>query len=84
MQEIAEKGAKIYQELRENFEPAQIGKFLAIEVGSGDSYLAEASSEAVEQARKAHPNTIFYVVKIGHSVAETLAGLSSYAHGIHH
>ena len=28
-----------------------------------------------EAARQAHPNTVFYVVKIGFAVAETLAQL---------
>jgi hypothetical protein len=82
IQDIAEKGAKIYEQIKDQYEPQDSGKFLAIEVSSGDVYPAAISSEAVELARKAHPNTVFYVVKIGHSVAETLASMG-YAHSAH-
>ena len=75
MQEIAEKGSKIYEEIKSSYEPNDAGKFLAIEVGSGDAYKADTSGEAVEMARAAHPDTVFYVVKIGHSAAEMLASM---------
>jgi hypothetical protein len=76
IREIAEKGSEIYDKLKAEFEPDRNGKFLAIDIDSEDTYLANTSSEAVEIARKAHPNKVFYVVRIGYSVAETLANLS--------
>ncbi len=75
IQKIAETGAKIYESIRLQFEPAQNGKFLAIDIGSKDTFIGNTSSEAVELARKAHPDKVFYVVKIGFSAAETLASL---------
>ena len=75
IQKIAEEGAKIYEAIRTQYEPAQNGKFLAIDIDSKDTYICSTSSEAVELARKAHPNKVFYVVKIGSSAAETLASL---------
>ena len=75
IQKIAEEGAKIYEEIKLQYEPAQNGKFLAIDIESKDTYIGNASSEAVELARKAHPNKVFYVVKIGFWAAETLATL---------
>lgn len=77
IQKIAETGAKIYEKIKSQYEPAQNGKFLAIDIDSKDTFVANTSSEAVEKARKAHPNRIFYVVKIGFSAAETLASLAS-------
>ena len=79
IQKIAEKGSKIYESIRLQFEPAENGKFLAVDVESKDTFIGNTSSEAVELARKAHPDKVFYVVKIGFSAAETLAalGLSS-------
>lgn len=77
IQKIAEAGAKIYETIKLKYEPAQNGKFLAIDIGSKDAFIAITSSEAVELARKAHPNKVFYVVKIGFSAAETLASLAS-------
>ncbi len=75
IQKIAEAGARIYESVRSQYEPAQNGKFLAIDIDSKDTYIGTASSEAVELARNAHPNKVFYVVKVGFSVAETLASL---------
>lgn len=77
IQKIAEAGAKIYETIKLQYEAAQIGKFLAIDIESKDTFIANTSSEAVEKARKAHPNKVFYVVKIGFSAAETLASLAS-------
>ncbi len=74
---IAEAGAEIYDTIKSQYEPTQNGKFLAIDIESKDTFIGNTSSEAVELARKAHPNKVFYVVKIGFSAAETLATLSS-------
>lgn len=75
IQKIAEEGAKIYELIKSQYEPDQNGKFLAIDIESKNTYIGNTSSEAVELARKAHPNKVFYVVKIGFSAAETLATL---------
>lgn len=77
IQKIAKTGAKIYETIRLQYEPAQNGKFLAIDIENRDIFIGNTSSRAVELARKAHPNKVFYVVKIGFSAAETLASLSS-------
>lgn len=73
---IAEKGAKIYKRIKKKYEPKHNGKFLAIDPESGNAYMAKFTSDAVEQGRKEHPNTVFYVVKIGFSAAEQFARLS--------
>ncbi len=73
IQAIAEKGTKIYEGIKGKFDPAHKGEFLAIEISSAKTYLGKTSAEALEAARIAYPNTIFYVVKIGYDVAETMA-----------
>ncbi len=75
IQSIAEAGAKIYEAIKSQHEPADNGKFVAIDIDSQDTFVATSSSAAVELARKAYPNKVFYVVKIGFSAAETLASL---------
>lgn len=75
VQKISEEGLKIYQEIKHRYGEENIGKFLAIETESRKVYLGDTTSEAVESARKAHPDKIFYVVKIGFSVSEVLADL---------
>lgn len=73
IQKIAVEGAKIYKSVHLNYEPSNNGSFLAIDIDSKEVFLGNTSSEAVELARKSHPNKVFYVVKIGFSAAETLA-----------
>jgi len=73
IQKISSEGEKIYIEIKSKYEPQHNGKFLAIETDSKDVYLADDSIEAVETAKKVHPDKVFYVVKIGFDYAETLA-----------
>lgn len=80
IQKIVKDGAKIYESVRLQYEPDNNGKFLAIDIDSKEVFLGSTSSESVELARKAHPNKVFYVVKIGFSAAETLASLGFKLH----
>ena len=73
IQKIAEEGAKIYEKIKINHDPKEKGKFLAIDIDSQKVYLGNTSAEALELARQNHPNKVFYVIKIGFDVAETLA-----------
>ncbi|MEK7562671.1 MAG: hypothetical protein AAB509_03260 [Patescibacteria group bacterium] len=73
IQKIAEEGAKIYEEIKVNYDPKEKGKFLAIDIDSKKVYLGNTSAEALELAREHHPNKVFYVIKIGFDVAETMA-----------
>jgi len=75
LERIAREGALIYQSVKSKHEPVSTGKFLAIDIDSRDQYVASSSAKAVVEARKAHPNKVFYVVKIGFDAAETLANL---------
>lgn len=73
IQKIAEAGMKIYGQIKVEYDPKEKGKFLAIEVDSQKAYLGTTSAEALELARQSHPQKVFYVVKIGYDVAETMA-----------
>ena len=73
LQKIATEGAKIYNQVKVNYEPKENGKFLAIDIDTQKPYLGNTSAEAVELARQSHPKKVFYVVKIGFDVAETMA-----------
>ena len=73
IQSIAEEGSKIYQEVKSQYDPKEKGKFLAIDIDSKKVYLGVTSAEAVEEAKKNHPDKIFYVIKIGYDAAETMA-----------
>lgn len=73
MQKIGTEGQKIYEEIKSKYEPVQNGKYLAIEVDSKDVFLADSTVEAVEMAKKVHPNKVFYIVRIGFDYVETMA-----------
>lgn len=75
IQKIAEEGVKIYERIKNRYEPEHNGKFLAIDIDTKEVFLGSRSSEAVEIARKAHPNKVFYVVKIGSAATDILARL---------
>lgn len=73
IQRIAEEGARIYESIKPDYDPKEKGRFLAIDIDTKKVYLGSTSAEALELARKNHPNKVFYVVKIGFDFAETMA-----------
>lgn len=75
LEEIAKKGTAIYEKVKDQYLPQNKGKFLAIDTETDKIYLGESSADAIECALKDHPDTVFYLVKIGYSVAETLIRL---------
>ena len=72
-QRIAAEGTRIYEQIKVNYEPKENGKFLAIDIDTEKAYLGVTSAAAVELARQNHPQKVFFVVKIGFDVAETMA-----------
>ncbi len=72
-EDIAQKGAIIYERDKGAYEPQENGRFLAIEPETEKKYIGNSAAEALEQARSENPGKLFYLVKIGFSSAETLA-----------
>jgi len=77
MEKIASEGTKIYEEVKSRYEPRDVGKYLAIDIESKEVFLADNTAEAVEAAKKVHPNKVFFVVKIGYSAAEILSNMEN-------
>ena len=73
IQKIVTEGAKIYEKIKDKYEPKKNGKFLAIDIDTEEIFFAEDSAEAVDKARTKYPNKVFYVVRIGFEAAETMA-----------
>lgn len=73
IQKIASEGSKIYEQIKQNYEPQKNGQFLAIEIESQKVYLGGTSADALNLARNNHPGKLFFVVKIGFQAAETVA-----------
>jgi hypothetical protein len=68
--EIAEMGEKIYSEkYRADFELRYLGKYVAIEVKTGNAYIGDTSSDALQEAKAKSPNGLFHLIKVGSSGA---------------
>ena len=76
LEKIAKQGQEIYDKIKVNYLPKDRGKFLAIDIDSEDVFLGVSSSEALESARKKYPDKVFFVVKIGYDITETMAILA--------
>ncbi len=74
----AQRAEAIYLgRLKSQLEVSQNDKFVAIEPVSGDYYLGETLSEAIAAARRAHPDRLAHVVRIGHKAGVQLGALET-------
>lgn len=70
---LATQGEMLYtQHIKAIVEPAHIGEYIAIEVGSGDYFLGSTLVEAATKARIAYPKHGFHFIKIGSPVVRRL------------
>jgi len=73
--DLAESGQHLYDErLRELLEPSQAGRYVAIEPISGSYFLGDTGTEALLEARRALPEAVFYLARVGYPAADTLSG----------
>jgi len=72
LDELAERGEGIYERIRSDVEAKYRGMFIAIDADSGDYSIAQSPLEAVDKAREKHPESVFYVKRIGYRVARLL------------
>lgn len=74
--ELIQKGQKYYEEeLKTKLEKKYLGKFVAIEVGSGKYFIGDTLEEALEKAKKKFPDKIFHSIKIGSPGIFTSSGV---------
>jgi hypothetical protein len=65
-EKIAEAGELIYSErYQAQLEPDRRGHFIAVDVTSGEGYVADYPEQALQKARAAAPNGIFHLIRIG-------------------
>ena len=68
--EIAARGEKIYQEqIKSLVYPAEKGKFLFIDVESGDYELDEIAVAAFQRLRQRQPAAVCFEMKVGYVAA---------------
>lgn len=80
VQEIIRKGDEIYSGLKSTLEPKMNGKFIVIEVESGEHFIGETREEAVAKAGAKFPNKLTFSRRIGEpeKVSRTLSRLHNY------
>ena len=72
-QEIARRGEEIYErEFKDKLEPAHIGKFLVIDIDTGDSEMDSDEVAAFQRAMARNPDGRRYLKRIGFSAAHHL------------
>ena len=65
---LAAAANRIWEDrLRDQLRPALDGQFVAIEPTSGEHFIAQSLSEAIQAARRAHPSRM----PVGMQIAET-------------
>lgn len=76
-QEVARRGKEIYERrLRSEVEPENEGRFLVVDVESGEYALDDDELEAFDRAREKKPEGVLYLLRVGHPAAHRIgAGL---------
>jgi hypothetical protein len=77
-QEVARRGRQLYEErIRSRVEPAHDGRFLVVDVDSGEYALADDELEAFPRTREKTPEGVLFLIRVGHRAAHRIgaAGL---------
>lgn len=65
-EEIVPRGREIYErEVRPVLGPEHEGKFVVIDVASGDYEVSDDDGEAFDRAGDRHPEAVFFVLRVG-------------------
>jgi len=76
--DVARRATEIYDtRLRGKLEADHRNAFVAVEPDSGDYFLGDTLSEAIQAARTAHPNRIPFALRVGHPSAVHLGVMST-------
>jgi len=74
-EEVARLGNQIYQrDIRDKVLPQHKGKFLVLDITSGDYEMDEDDLSAEEALRARRPDGVLFGLRIGYTSAYTLAG----------
>jgi hypothetical protein len=68
--EIVVAGEAIYRDrYRKQLEQTNRGRFIAINVGSGDAEVSDSDVDAVRAAIKKDPSNCFHLIRVGYPAA---------------
>jgi len=67
-----------YNEVKDDLESDYFGKYIMIEVDSGDYFIGDTDKEAYLKAKREYPDKIFHLIKVGYKAAHKLKGKQSW------
>ena len=65
IQELIKKAVEIYDSLKQELEQTSKGKFIAIEVESGEHFISDTREEANAASNEKYPGRVTFTRKIG-------------------
>lgn len=72
--EVSKKGWKVLEALSQELAKEHFGRFIAIEIDSGEYFIGGTALEATRKAQAKHPGKIFFLGRIGYRTAYTFKG----------
>ena len=72
--EIAKRGQGVLEAVSQELEKTHFGRFIAIEVDSGEYFIGDTALEATRKAQARYPGKIFFLGRIGYRTAYTFKG----------
>ena len=73
-EEVESRGEAIYQQLREKVEAEHKGKFLVVDIETGQYEIDQDDLKATQRALARRPEAILYGLRIGYPTAYRLGG----------
>ncbi len=78
-QEVALRGRQLYEErIRSQVEPEHDGRFLVVDVDSGEYALADDELEAFARVREKTPEGVLFLIRVGHRAAHRIGASLGY------
>jgi hypothetical protein len=73
--EIVQRGQVLYdQQIRAHVEASHPGKFLVLDIETGDYEIDADDVAALQRAKAKHPDAAFYILRVGTPTAYRLGG----------
>ncbi len=73
--EIAERGQALYdQQVRGKVEPNYKGKYLVLDIETGEYEIDDHELAALERAKATNPDAALYMLRVGYSSAYRIGG----------
>lgn len=72
--DIVDRGKRIYEERIRPLVQENVGKYLLIDVESGDWAMGEDTLELADAVQARHPDAVLFAMRIGHRAGGRLGG----------